>query len=103
MEILDYILAAVDISHGERTDSSLGQYDLILNRFWKVQMWEFLLSVASNFVYFFIALASTISYVRFQCKASFYFELKMHGNTDFLHLIFFLNSHSYASKQLHSN
>lgn len=33
MEILDYILTAVDISYAERTDSSLGQYDLILNRF----------------------------------------------------------------------
>lgn len=50
MEILDCILTAVDISYAECTDSSLGQYDLILNRFWKVQMWEFLLSIASNFV-----------------------------------------------------
>lgn len=73
MEILDYILTAVDISYAERTDSSLGQYDLILNRFWKIQIYEFLLSFASHFVYFFLmVLTSIIRYLWFQGKANFF-------------------------------
>lgn len=51
MAILDYILMAVDISYAEHIDYSLGQYDLILNRFWKVQILEYLLSFATHFLY----------------------------------------------------
>lgn len=54
MEILDYILTAVDVSYAEHIDSSLGQYDLILNRFWKMQIYESLLSFASHFVFFYV-------------------------------------------------
>lgn len=52
METLDYILTAVDVSYAEHIDSSLGQYDLILNRFWKMQIYESLLSFASHFVFY---------------------------------------------------